>query len=218
MRKITGSLTAVAVLGMLAGSAHAQFNAYSLPTPVVGTQAFQGSLGLDFDVNTSIEIFRLGVFDSNQDGLVNAINVAIYNRNTQTVVAGLGPLAFIGTGDVLDGAYRFRNIAPVLLTPGQYSVVASGFSSADPNGNTGAGGFPTPTTNTGGGVVSYVGGGRFEGTPGVYPTIIDGGPAARYGAGNFSARSLSQVAAPEPATGLLFGFALLPIAGLRRRK
>ncbi|MDV7396235.1 hypothetical protein RZS08_32880, partial [Arthrospira platensis SPKY1] len=58
---------------------------------------FSGVMGIQFDVNAPIRITQLGVFDHEQDGILgsytssgsNDIRVAIFERNTQTIVAGL---------------------------------------------------------------------------------------------------------------------------------
>jgi hypothetical protein len=52
---------------------------------------------------------------------------------------------------------------PFILTPGHYSVVAVGFSAADLNGNATAGPpFVPSAENSGGGLISFVGNGRYD--------------------------------------------------------
>jgi hypothetical protein len=92
-----------AIIGLVARpvlNVHADIIAYDVPSGVVGNQidAATRSFGMDFDVNSPISISELGVFDSAQDGLLAPIEVAIYNRSSQslaspvvTFAAGSGP-------------------------------------------------------------------------------------------------------------------------------
>lgn len=192
--------------------AHAAIIAYEVPVPKAGNQGGDISLGLDFNVNQTIRITQLGVFDDNQDGIVNTLNVQIFDRYTQTA---LGPLAaFTGAADTLIGASRFQDIAPLVLTPGQYTVVSWGYSNDDQNFNAGfTGGVTTSTANDGGGLISFVGGGRFSFVGGDYPAIADAGPFNRYDAGTFA--YAAQI--PEPGILLLFGLGLAGLALVRCR-
>jgi hypothetical protein len=72
-----------------------------------------------------------------------------------------------------------------------------------------------PGTIDTGGAITLVGASRHASDPNSYPTIIDGGPAVRYGAGSFQF-TVSTV--PEPGTWALMGTGLLGVAGLARRK
>lgn len=158
-----------------------------------GNQAWNGTLGMDFNVLNAggIVISQLGAFDHNQNGITGtmaggSIRVAVFNRNTQTIVPGLD-VFIAGSGDPLVNKHRMRSITPVTLAPGQYSIVALGYNSAELNGNIGSG--PSSITNTNGGAISFVNGGRFGPSPStsfVYPQSLDGGPASRYHAGTFT--------------------------------
>jgi len=149
---------------------------------------FPGALGMDFDVNRPIIISEIGVFDSSSNGLSNPISARLYNRAAPGV-----PLATLifnpGDPDSVVGGSRFKVLgSPITLPQGfQGSIVAEGYSAAEPNGNQGSGSLGL-TTNSAGGAISFVGGGRFDGTvtPGTFPANIDGGPANRYAAGTFN--------------------------------
>jgi hypothetical protein len=197
-----------------------------------GNQGYTGNLGMDFDVLAPIYVTRVGAYDGRQevpvvgqlgDGvqpidevapivgdLVDSflIEVGIFDRNTQTLVAGT--FATVTGLDPLDGKSRFVDIADVFLGAGQYSIVARGYSDANKNGNAGIGGTP-PSINDGGGLISFVGGARYglEGNVFAFPTTLDGGPANRYDAGTFE-----FVAVPVPSSLALLGLGLLMI---RRR-
>ena len=101
-----------------------------------------------------------------------------------------------GSQGTLDGGSRFSSITNVTLNPGAYTIVADGFNFEDDDdeddnnddlpGNTGSGEEPLPppsTINMAGGVLDFVGFGRFGGTG--FPPNVDTGPANRYHAGTF---------------------------------
>jgi uncharacterized repeat protein (TIGR01451 family) len=167
--------------------------AYDVPLQP-GNQAFTGNLGLDFDVNQSIVVTGMGAFDSGGDGFTNGPSVAFFNRDTQQ---SLGTsVSFIpGTQAPLVNGSR---IAPLvsgfqfILTPGHYSIVAVGFSTADKNGNSTLGPpFTSSTENTGGGLISFVGSGRFDSNTTLdFPTTIAGGPSNVFLAGTFTFTSV----------------------------
>ncbi len=188
---------------------------------VAPNQAFNGALGLDFDVNSAIQITSLGVFNSgvlaNLDGVTGAgVQVGIYDRATGTLVGSLLSLNSSSAVTQVNGN-AFQAITPIILAAGfQGSVVAFNVL----NYNSFGAPNPTSTENSNGGLISFVGGGRY-GFGNVFPTIIDGGPNNRYDAGTFQFDAyLSPTAAPEPST--LASVALAVPAGLfamlRRRR
>ena len=71
-------------------AAHAQVIAYRVTAGTVGNQDdLDGALGMDFDVNATIHVTALGVFDSGQNGLAFDTPVYIYDRNTHLSVVSL---------------------------------------------------------------------------------------------------------------------------------
>jgi hypothetical protein len=186
-----------------AGQVEADVIAYDVPAPSTGNQDYGGSLGMDFVARGRIVVTRIGVFDSGQDGLANSINAYIYDRGPMTPTSVVGPVAFAAgqTGTLVNGS-RFLDLASPLTLPAgfQGTVVAEGYSAAEPNGNVG-GGVPASAINTGGGALGFVGGGRF-GDPGAFPVNPDGGPANRYYAGTFAFEPALR-AAYQPAAGLV---------------
>ena len=148
-----------------------------------GWQNFPNELGLDFNLLSSLAINSLGAFDHNSDGINGGVNggvrVAIFNRDTQTIVPNLD-VTISGSDDPLVNNYRVRSIAPVILEAGQYSVVAKGYGPDELNGN----GTIIGATDDANGTIEFVGGGR-NGNPDVtnnisFPTNIDIGPANIY--------------------------------------
>lgn len=209
--KFSATLVGILLLVGLVGLNSAQaFIAYDVPAPSTGNQTWTGDLGMDFNVNNTIVVNALGVYDSGQDGIIGHLYAEIFNRDTALPVTSI--LSFTGTqGTPINGS-RFQNLTtPVTLAPGSYSIVSWGYGSNDPNGNT-SGGPGTSTLNTGGGLISFVGSARYDGVGGgLYPTIIDGGPVNRYYAGTFDF-------VPLPPSALLLGSGLLGLGLLRFRK
>jgi hypothetical protein len=134
-----------------------------------GNQGWEGSLGLD-----------------------------IFDRVTQALVTPT--LVFSGLVGTQVGGYRLDPLASVVsLAPGQYSVVVWGYGSGEANGNAGCNGqvigtclggtITPPTPNSGGGVIEFVGSGRF-GAAGAYPNSVDLGPFNRYLAARFTLRTI----------------------------
>jgi hypothetical protein len=88
-------------------------------------------------------------------------------------------------GVLVEGS-RFKALTtPLSLGAGSYTVVSSGHDANNRNGNIGTGNLKTWTTDDGGGLLTFVGSGRYGGSPGVFPATPDGGPADRYAAGTF---------------------------------
>ena len=170
-----------------AGMASASVTAYNVPAGTGGNQDFGGSLGMDFNVVSApgVTVDRLGVFDSGSNGLANAVNAYIYDRATGLPVPG-GTLTFAaGATGTLEGGSRFLSLAsPITLPAGfQGSIVAEGYSGAEPNGN--LSGVPPWTTDRGTAKLTFVGSSRW-GNAGAYPSNADGGGVNRYAAGSFS--------------------------------
>ena len=119
---------------------------------VTGNQSYTERLGLQFTTSVSIKITHLGAFDDGGDGINLPVTVGIVRNSDATTM--VGPEIFIGSGDVLDGSFRMREIIPVYLPAGTYTIVAVGFGMTEQNGNSNIGGFPTVTAN-GGGMLTF---------------------------------------------------------------
>jgi hypothetical protein len=181
-----------------------------VPDGTVGGQAFGGSLGMEFIVTTAIEVTSLGAFDSGADGLTGTITTEIWSRTGDTGGSVLANQTLTGSADPLEGGHRYRDLSTsITLLPGEYTIVAHGFSATDPNGNQGVGDILN-TWNNLDGAIDFNTTSRF-GTAGAYPDGADAG-FARYMAGSFQFNLI-----PEPGVTALVGFAGL-IAFRRRRR
>lgn len=129
----------------------------STGTDLIGSQAFTGRLGMRFTVNSPIRVTQLGAFDSGQDGFNSTITVAIVDAGGNVVVPSSGtPLSLVGIIGTFNGPFQMVGGFPaVTLTPGNYTVVAYGYSPSEFNGNTNAG-DNVAITNDGGGLITHV--------------------------------------------------------------
>jgi hypothetical protein len=129
-----------------------------------------------------------------------------------------------GSGTLIGGS-RFLPITPISLPTGfQGAIITYGYgngTSAERDGNSFGAATGTPTfpwtINDGGGLISFVGGGRYSGSGGAiqYPVIADSGPVNRYAAGTFA---FSAVPEPSAIVLIVFGIVNLVACGWNRRK
>lgn len=194
---LTRAVFAAALVGFWCSLASAQFQAYSDATGGAGTQDFGGALGLDFTVNSDVTLSQLGVFDNGADGPSKPIYAEIWTRsgNTGSLVARM-PFTPTSPGALTNGFLMKSLNKPLTLAPGDYSVVAHGLSAPDQLANVPS---PPSITDDGGGLLTFVGSGRFGTTVGAFPGTPDGGPAARYHAGSFVFDAAAAPAAALPA-------------------
>jgi hypothetical protein len=176
-----------------------------------GIQNYGNDLGLDFTVNAPIRVTELGAFDNGNPNLLSGVNgtsgitVGIFNTTTGLQVGPSVTFTPTNAGTQINGdAFLPTDIT---LLDGNYTIVAYNDGNYNQNGNASTPN-PTSTENSGGGLISFVGGGRFSGTESglAFPTNPDGGPSNRYDVGTFE-----FVQAPEPAT---MSFVSLGIIGL----
>ena len=175
--------------------------AYQIEEGVIGNQDFEGPLGMDFIVNSTITVDSLGAFDSESDGFNLPITVELWSRDDLDTPDdlvdddGLEILASAEfeegeTGTAIGGS-RFLTLAePVVLEPGPYTIVGVGYGAGESNYNVGGRdaeleGLTVFDTE----LITFVGGSRFGDAgigPEAFPLSVDGGPVNRYGAGTFT--------------------------------
>ena len=196
-------------------TASAEVWAYTNLAPTGTLQGWPGGLGLDFNVNQSTYVTSLGAFNPTGTGVFNHnIRVGIFD-----LAGNMQGSSVTFTGNTLysivPGSYdAFQTIAPLLLNPGSYSVVALGYSDDDRNGNIGNGSTPPSLLNDGSGIISFTGGGRYNSDSVTLqlPNTTDGGPVNRYNAGTF------EYTTPEPGTFVLSVGALAFAGEIGRRR
>lgn len=118
-RKLLG----VAILGLMLSNLANAVPAITMPELTTSGSASQNSVqGWEFSTNVAILVTHLGVFDSDQDGLLSAHDVGIFSS------AG-NLLAFVnvptGNAAPLFGQFRTQPIAPLLLPAGQTFRIAA---------------------------------------------------------------------------------------------
>ena len=185
------------------------------PTTASGSQEYDALFGMDFNTNHSIVVTQLGVFDNNADGVLNTdsptqpIVIQLWDLNnpaTALATINFGGGSPTGTDvSVGSGMVFFQDLStPLLLPAGGNFYISEDYSGAEQFFNSGGNVGTAPTINDGGGLITFVGGGRASfGHDYVYPSggggFIDGGPANRYAGPNFT------FFAPEPASLAIWG-------------
>lgn len=175
------------------------------------SQAWLGSMGMLFSVDSAISVTSLGAFSNGSPVFSQAITVQLWNSADTLAPIASTVLAPSVLYNQIDQSL-FNDISNVILTPGNiYAIVAYGFGDGQPNGN----GYGGPVPWTVNPILTPLGSALYDlaANNGLYPTIVDSGPANRYEAGTFL-----FTAVPEPSTYMMLGsfiaFALL----LRSRK
>ncbi len=193
----------------LSGKAEADFVAYVVPLGTAGNQSGGYTLGLDFQVASPITVTQLGVFDAGADGFsVDAnLNVRLYDITNINVPVLLASAQFThnNPGVLLANGGTSRFLAPAnvfgslnLLTGRNYSIVADGFTAADPNGNYN----PSPTIVTSPVIATGI---RYDGGIVPFPVTVPGGfPPTTFIAGTFAF-------VPEPGSVILMGLGIVGV-------
>lgn len=103
---------------------------YLVPTVIVavgGNPDFRGTIGYDFQVSESKQVFRLGFWDHFGDGLLSDHRVSLFDGAGNLLASAVVPA---GTGALLRDGFRWVEIPELVLTSGQY--VLGGSMEGDP--------------------------------------------------------------------------------------
>ncbi len=194
----------------------------------IGNQAFEGSLGMDFVVIDPIQVTKLGVFDSNADGLKRTLRAELWVRDEagsayrfddDSGVERIAEMTFTPDDPgMLIESNRFKRLpSPIVLAPGAYTIVASGYGLEEPNGNEGnrvydrttgqvivvqkrEAGWQDPGVpihalkglDDGDVTIMFVGSARWDDLVGPFPRVVDSGAVNRFQAGSFEFGRLDQ--------------------------
>jgi len=187
--KAAALLLAVAAM---ASAVLADTIAYVVPKGTSGNQNYTGALGMDFDVNSDIVVTQLGVFKgcAGFDDLHAPLQARLYQRDdidpTNSILMATIDFPIADPGTVMDSSLFKPLPTPITLPAGfTGTIVASGYGNAENNGNGYGNQTVSWTTDDGGGLISFIGGGRYGNDPTAFPGTPDGGPVNRYAAGTF---------------------------------
>ena len=214
----TGLIVASALMASIGSAAAVSFTPYQISPADTVNQFWPGSIGQDFNVNSTITITSFGAWQPNGITPQQPLTVSIYDRLTQLVVYSQ---TFTNASPGTPGASNVGFIAANdVLGPGSYSLVGDGFSVV-PVGlfNTQGTGL-AGTLDNGGGALTF-GGWRFDNSANVYPTITfansnccGGDSEFRFAAATFTAST------PLPSTWIMMltGFVGLGFFAYRSSK
>ena len=166
------------------------------------------TLGYSFEVNTSISVTALAVFDAGSDGLNVSHQVGIWDA-TGNLLASTWVAA--GTGGPILGGYRYATIPDLPLTAGNIYYVGS------VNGMDNDSFMLDPSSFVPAPQITYLSR-QFESSSGglVFPGLVGGGGNTGFFGGNFL--FVDSTATPEPNSVLLIGTGVLGLANAVRRK
>ena len=192
-------------------SAFADLTTMHTANTATGNQDNYG-VGLEFtvDFGLGIRVVDLGVYDSQNDGIVGNSTLSTYIfDSTQAVVA---QMPFTSADGVGTNNYLFKSLgAPKVLLPGTYTIVAYGFNGVDNEYNQNYTHTGGPTFD-GGGLISLTKSVWGSNTAGVFPTS-----SSAAGIDHFDGPNMRFEAVPVPGA-ILLGLLGLSAAGIKLRK
>src|SRR5436309_1122273 len=100
--------------------AHAAAPAIDFTAPTVDYTVGAWSLGWAFSTNTDVDVTALGFYDDNQDGLMEAHRVGIFDSAQNLLVFGE-----VNPASPLIGWFRYRDVTPITLAAGQTYVIGA---------------------------------------------------------------------------------------------
>jgi len=163
------------------------------------------TLGWAFQVNNSINVTWLSLFDDSQNGLVEGHQIAIWDAVGNQVVSSA---VSAGTVDPLHNQFRATAVGPTLLNPGTYRIGALFTSGSDPNT------FPGTVVNFATAPDITFLNAAFAGGATLNDPVFSGGTEPSYFGPSFE---FTSAAVPEPGSIMLLGTIVL-LGGVSLRK
>ncbi|EKX33333.1 hypothetical protein GUITHDRAFT_166504 [Guillardia theta CCMP2712] len=155
-----------------------------IPADTEGNEAYEGSMGFSFTVNSPIYVMDLGVFNPlGSAPLPGTLSCRLYNMQTGELIA---QQAFTeeNRGDMKGGALYKALRSPVQLPAGFQAVIAAdGYGSEMKNGNS-EGAAPSWSFDNDGGKITF-GSDALYGEKGEMPSEVAGSPGNRFAAATF---------------------------------
>jgi hypothetical protein len=198
------SVIALALLGVLAGSAQAQTTGSPAVTPI-DYAIFDGdgpwTLGYTFTADTPLSVTALGAFDWEHDGFATSHEVGLWDENGNLLAS-----TAVASGDTLVGDFRYKAISSVTLAAGNvYYVGASNFGTGDSYAY--AGSVNTPWG------VTFLSSAYIQSNGLEFPPYLSGMQPGYFG-GNLL---VAPVPEPETYAMLAAGLALVGLASRRKQ-
>lgn len=203
------SSTALAVLLSLSAAAapvHAQVRGAIVANNGQILQTGAWNLGRSFTVVSAANVVSLGIFDQGSDGLRNSHQVGLWN-STGTLL--FSTLIASGTSAILDGNFRFNDIAPISLNVGSTYFVAATYADANDDP------YMVNATFASAPMITHMNEQWEWGSALVFPDLINPNVDSYWGG---DVRLVAVTATPEPATVTLLALGLAGIAVVRRRQ
>ncbi len=221
--RVPSVLLRLSIVGLLAASRAAGAQTDAITTSFAGNQTYAGTISQEFTVHGGpIRITRLGAFDGDGNGFLNAITVRLYDVQSQQEVLGAS-YTFSGTVGTRVGSFAFVDLAtPIELPVGFVGRIAAiGYGSSTEqyyNAFYNGGQFGPRVGMNGDGRLNF--GRVYHAETDAFPGTVSGdGAGGWYGAASFTfERSVATTTTPEPGTWALLGTGLLAIGGIAARR
>ena len=202
-------LLMVAVSAVLSTQVHAA--AINLTSPSAEYLGGSYTLGFQFSVVNSTNLTSLGVYDSNKDGLAAQVQVGLWDTSGALLTSAFIPS---GAGGVLDGYFRYVDIADFNLLSGVDYIIGAYMTDTFSFLGHGYGGTGTGTVDSNV-IVKFD---RFSDyTNFSFPTYTEGRVGVAWLGANFRTTPIEIAKVPEPATIALLGLGLFGFAASRRK-